>query len=208
MFLIAMQKIKLISISLIFLAISCKKDEEAAATTCRNYVTEQSVTSSGNTSTKFYKWISGSLTYSYESGTTDYKYASKNDFVDEGRTLGLFLYTSASSGSTITTRTYNSSKQLTSSVTTGISISVTCTAWDTKNRPTTCQNTSGGCTNANVTYEYNETAGIVKYTKTGGTGSCATSTITYTYDSNFNVISEVGATTQTYVNKATAQECY
>lgn len=196
--------------------------------TCRTYPTAANVTTvSGGTT------MNALLAASFNSGTNTstittmfangapcttsvFTYTSRNDFVDEVRTVpGISLQTATTttnsgacgSGTSTVSYTYDAQRRLTSFTTNalGVSGTTTYTAWDSSGRPTT--GSFPGTTIANV---YNDTARALVQTQTTAGGSVSTGTVAF--DANGAqltsvVVSGANTTTTTYTNTATAQVC-
>jgi YD repeat-containing protein len=192
---------------------------------CRTYPTVASVTTTAagitqnanltgafNASTN-----QATITISFVGGglcsTAVHSYRSVADFVDEVRVIPpvpLVLSTtttnsgSCGSGVGTSTNTYDAQRRLTQTSTVGGTI--TYTAWDTSNRPTTGTMSTGG-TISNV---YNDPARTITQTQVSGG---VTTVTTMSFDANgaqtMIVVTVGGAvvTTTTFNNTATAQVC-
>lgn len=204
-----MKEICIVVLVSIGITATCAKGESSK--TCRNYVTNYKYTSGGSTSSKVSSWDRGTLIYTLESDSEKYYYSSLKDFVDAGRSIGRALHTKVVAPTYTGTITYNAQQQMTASAYTGsITVNVTCSAWDSNNRPTSCLQTSATCANLVISHSYDDAARKINRTFTGGTGGgCAASTNTDTFDANLNIVSSVtGVTALIYENTATKEECY
>jgi hypothetical protein len=145
--------------------------------------------------------------------TAVHSYRSVADFVDEVRVVPpvpLVLSTtttnsgSCGSGTATATNTYDAQRRLMQISSVGGTI--TYTAWDTSNRPTTGTMSTGGT----ITNVYNDPARTITQTQVSGG---VTTVTTMSYDSNgaqtMVVVTISGAvvTTTTFNNTATAQIC-
>jgi len=220
------------SLIILLLAVaSCAKNTETTASsttgtttqTCRTYATN--ITDTTNTIT-YACTYNGSTTVSCTNGgaeTITYTYPNLQTFVNEAaspvsvfnKILASSLVISSATPSLAynITYTYNSSGQLTNStsISNGVTTSITYTAWDSNNRPTagTAQFTYGAvCTGRVVTVAYVDGATRTRTTSTsGGTGAhCHLLNVPDSQsDANGNPIQALG---RNFTINSTATQCY